>query len=90
MHSLGGVKEELKEQLVSNYKTAEVSEEDMLILGYAAKLTKEAYTIDRAYVDFLKSRGLSEHALHDIVQVTAYFNYVNCLADGLGVELETE
>ncbi|MDF1544034.1 MAG: peroxidase [bacterium] len=90
MHSLGGVKEELKEQLISDYKTADLSDEDKLILGYADKLTTEAYTVDRAYVDFLKSKGLSEHALHDIVQVASYFNYVNRLADGLGVELETE
>jgi len=26
--------------------------------------------------------------LHDIVQVTSYFAYINRLADGLGVELE--
>jgi len=90
LHSLGGAREELKDQLVSDYRTAEISDEDKLILAYAEKLTKEAYTIDIAYIDFLKSHGLSEHALHDIVQVSAYFSYVNILADGLGVELETK
>ena len=34
--------------------------------------------------------GLYRYDIHDIVQVTAYFNYINRIADGLGVDLEPE
>ena len=32
--------------------------------------------------------AFTETAIHDVVQVTAYFNYVHRLGEGLGVELE--
>ncbi len=63
---------------------------DKAILGYAAKLTEEPASISETDVsDFrTKHAELTDHMLHDIVQVVSYFNYVNRLADGLGVELE--
>lgn len=88
MHSLGNVEASLKDRLVSDYKSADISDKDKIILSYAEKITLEAHTIDKAYIDELKRSGLTEHELHDIVQATSYFNYVNRLADGLGVELE--
>lgn len=36
----------------------------------------------------LRAVGLSDGEILDVCQVTAYYNYVNRLADGLGVELE--
>jgi hypothetical protein len=36
----------------------------------------------------LREVGFSDEAILDINQVTAYYAYVNRLADGLGVELE--
>lgn len=95
MRSLGSrdsltVDEELKESLTGDYKKAAVSDLDRLILAYAEKITREAHTIDQAYIDSLKINGLDDRMLHDIVQSTAYFNYVNRLADSLGVELETD
>lgn len=95
MRSLGNrdsltVDEALKEALIGDYKNAAVSDLNRLILAYAEKITREAHTIDQAYIDSLKVKGLDDRMLHDIVQSTAYFNYVNRLADGLGVELETD
>lgn len=39
-------------------------------------------------VHTLRDEGLSDAEILDVCQVTAYYNYVNRLADGLGVELE--
>lgn len=36
----------------------------------------------------LRTAGLKDDEILDVCQVTSYFNYVNRLADGLGVELE--
>jgi uncharacterized peroxidase-related enzyme len=83
------VNENLKAQLIADYRTADISDHDKLILEYAEKITLEPGSIDKDYIDSLKARGLNDPtALHDIVQVAAYFNYVNRLADGLGIELE--
>ncbi|MEK6799164.1 MAG: hypothetical protein AABZ12_09390 [Planctomycetota bacterium] len=38
----------------------------------------------------MRSLGLSDRAINDAVQVVAYFNYINRVADGLGVDLEPE
>ncbi len=88
MRSLGGVDDALKEQLVNDYSTAAISDSDRLILEYAEKITRDPTSVTREYVDSLKEKDMSDQMLHDIVQVAGYFNYVNRLADGLGVELE--
>ena len=88
MRSLGGVDDTLKQQLVSNYRTADITEQDRLILEYAEKITRDATTVTQDYIDGLKGHDMPDHMLHDIVQVASYFAYVNRLADGLGMELE--
>jgi alkylhydroperoxidase family enzyme len=39
-------------------------------------------------VDALRAAGFDDRAIHDICAITAYFAFVNRIADGLGVELE--
>lgn len=43
-----------------------------------------------ADVDALRDVGLDDTAIHDVCTVAAYFNYINRIADGLGVDLEPE
>ena len=90
MRALGNVEDSLKEQLVRDFKSADISDPDKAILDYAAKLTKEPISISGSDVSDFRTAypDLTDHMLHDIVQVVSYFNYVNRLADGLGVELE--
>ena len=90
MRALGNVEDSLKEQLVTDFTSADISDLDKAILNYAVKLTKEPASISGTDVsDFRTAHpDLTDHMLHDIVQVVSYFNYVNRLADGLGVELE--
>ncbi|MCP4684024.1 MAG: peroxidase [bacterium] len=95
MRSLGStegipVDDDLKTQLATNYNTADLSHLNKLILAYAEKITREAHSIDQAYVNFLKSNNLSDQMIHDIAQIAAYYAYVNRIADALGVELESE
>ena len=58
------------------------------MLDYAMKLTRRPAQIGREDVDLLRAAGFSDAGILDICQVTAYYNFVNRLADGLGVELE--
>ena len=43
-----------------------------------------------ADVDRLRAAGFDDRGVHDICSITAYFAYVNRIADGLGVDLEEE
>ena len=38
----------------------------------------------------LETFGFSQNAISDAAQVIGYFNYINRVADGLGVDLEPE
>lgn len=58
------------------------------MLDYAVKLTREPAAIAESDVEGLRRAGFDDRGILDIVLVTAYFNFVNRIADGLGVELE--
>ncbi len=58
------------------------------MLDYAVALTRAPGSMRETDVGALRVVGFEDAAILDICQVTAYYNYVNRLADGLGVELE--
>ena len=58
------------------------------MLDYAVKLTLEPWRVGEGDVERLREVGFDQAAILDICQVACYFNYVNRLADGLGIELE--
>ena len=58
------------------------------MLDYAEKLTRTPAAMTKADVEALRTVGFDDAAILDICQVTAYFAFVNRIADGLGVELE--
>ena len=41
-----------------------------------------------ADLDTLRAHGLDDRTIHDATQVISYFNYINRVADALGVEPE--
>ncbi len=80
--------DELVAQLKADYRSADVSAADRAMLDYVHKLTVTPSAVARADVDKLRQAGFSDSGILDICQITGYFNFVNRLADGLGVELE--
>ena len=60
------------------------------MLDYAVQLTLRPSKMLRADVENLREAGLGDAEILDVCQVTSYYNYVNRLADGLGVEREGE
>jgi len=67
---------------------ADLTDADRAMIDYALTLTRRPHAITRNRVDGLRAHGFDDVAIHDICHVTAYYNYVNRMADGLGVELE--
>ena len=60
------------------------------MLDYAVKLTLTPWTVGEGDVERLRDVGFDQAAILDICQVVCYYNYVNRLAGGLGVELEAD
>ena len=58
------------------------------MLDYAATLTRSPHAVGETDIQRLRDVGCDDTGILDICQVGAYDNYVNRLADGLGVELE--
>jgi len=59
-----------------------------VLLEFAEALTL-APTVDGAgRVARLRAAGWDDRAIHDATQIVAYFNYINRIAEGLGVEPE--
>ena len=72
----------------NDFTTAPLSPVDRALCEYAVKLTRTPNEITRDDVDRLRAMGLSDRAITDAVMVIAYFNFINRVADGLGVDLE--
>ncbi len=58
------------------------------MLDYVVKLTSTPWNVTEEDVDRLREVGFDDTAVLDVCQVASYYNYVNRMADGLGVELE--
>ncbi|RJP31711.1 MAG: peroxidase [Phycisphaerales bacterium] len=76
--------------VATDYRTAALSPPERAALDFAVKLTHAPQRMTAADVEDLRRHGYDDRAIHDLVQVTAYFNYINRIADGLGVDLEPD
>ena len=81
--------EKLPASLASNYRKADLQAADVAMLDYAVKLTRSPGHMTEADVGSLRAQGFDDRAIHDICAITAYYAFVNRIADGLGVELES-
>ena len=55
------------------------------MLNYAAKLTKEPWRVVPADLDKLRNVGFDDRGILQINLIASWFNYINRVADGLGV-----
>jgi len=60
------------------------------LVDLALALTRHPGANAAEYIERVRAEGVTDRGLHDAVNVAAYFNYVNRVALGLGVELEPE
>ena len=79
------------EALIENHQTAFLKPEEELLCQYAALLTSEPSAAkDGAMIAKLKEAGFTDRAILDTTLVVAYFNFVNRLVLGLGIDLEED
>jgi uncharacterized peroxidase-related enzyme len=79
----------LVDNLAADHQRAGLSDAEVAMLDYAVKLTLRPWEMEKEDVLALRRAGFDDTAILDINQVTGYFAYVNRLADGLGVALES-
>jgi uncharacterized protein YciW len=60
------------------------------LCDFAVTLTHQPAAVRESQIDALRSGGWSDAAIHDAIQVIAYFNYINRVADAVGIEGEPE
>jgi uncharacterized peroxidase-related enzyme len=78
----------LVHHVASNWRVAPLRPGVLALLDFAERVTREPADLSRGAVEALRLAGWSDVAIHDAVQVIAYFNYINRVADALGVEPE--
>jgi uncharacterized peroxidase-related enzyme len=82
--------DELLAALERNPAAAPLEQRQRALVDYALKLTSSPQDITVDDIQALRSARLSDSAIHDVSTITAYFNFVNRIASGLGVNLEQE
>ena len=73
------------DRFAADWRTAGLDGPTTALLAYTEKLTVTPQLCDAADIDNLRAAGWDDRAIHDATQVCSYFNYINRIADGLGV-----
>lgn len=76
--------------MAADWRSAGLGALDVALCEFAEKLTREPAAMLALDIEALKGHGLDDAAIHDCIQVVAYFNYINRVADAVHVELEPE
>jgi uncharacterized peroxidase-related enzyme len=71
-----------------DYRTAPISEQDRVMLDYAVKLTRDATQCSPEDHKKLRAVGFDDKGILQITLIAAWFNYINKVADALGVGRE--
>ena len=88
--ALEGGDPSLADAVLADWRRAPLEPVDRALCAYADKLTRKPAAMTEADLQPLRAAGLDDGAIHHAVQVIAYFNYINRVADAVHVELEPE
>ena len=80
--------EDLVKALQDDYTKAPIPEQDRVMLDYVAQLTSDATRITPQHHERLRAAGFDDRAILQITLIASWFNYINRVADALGVGRE--
>jgi uncharacterized peroxidase-related enzyme len=78
----------LAQALQEDYTTAPISAQDRVMLDYVVKLTKDATKVSKDDIEGLRAAGFDDRGILQITLIASWFNYINRVADALGVGRE--
>ena len=76
--------------LQKDYRTAPISEQDKVMVEYVVKVTKDATQCSPADHDKLRAVGFDDRGILQITLIASWFNYINRVADAIGVGRDLE
>jgi uncharacterized peroxidase-related enzyme len=68
-----------------DYREAKLNDADRAMLDFTAKITKNAVSVQPEDLERLRAVGFDERAILQITLIASWFNYINRVADALGV-----
>ena len=71
--------------LQEDYRSAPISAQDRAMLDYVVQLTKDATKISKQDHERLRGAGFDDRGILQITLIASWFNYINRVADALGV-----
>ncbi len=74
--------------LEEDYRNAPISEQDRVMLDYVVQITHDATRISRGDHERLRAVGFDDQGILQITLIASWFNYINRVADALGVGRE--
>ena len=80
----------MAEHAAHDYREAGLAHRVRALCDFAVKVTVDPAKVSRADIDALREQGWSDAAIHDALQVVSYFNYINRIADAVGIDDEPE
>jgi uncharacterized peroxidase-related enzyme len=80
---------ELVDAMKEDPRRAPLGPRERALVDYALKLTREPWNMSEEDLEPLRRVGLQDADILDACQVTGYYAFVNRLAQGLGVEIES-
>jgi uncharacterized peroxidase-related enzyme len=78
----------LIEALRRDYRTAPITEQELAVCDYVVKVTKDAVQCSPTDLDKLRAVGFDDKGILQITLIASWFNYINRVADALGVGRE--
>ena len=76
---------ELARAIRADHRTAPISAQDRVMLDYAQKVTLDSRKITQEDHHLLREAGFDDRAILQITLIAAWFNYINRVANALGV-----
>ena len=77
--------EKLVQALQDDYRAAPITLQDRKMLDFVVKLTRDATQISRQDHEELRAVGFDDRGILQITLIASWFNYINRVADALGV-----
>ena len=74
--------------LEKDYRTAPITPQERVMVDYVVKLTKDATKIWKDDIEGLRAAGFDDRGILQITLIASWFNYINRVADALGVGRE--
>ena len=79
---------ELVEALENDYTAAPITPQERVMVDYVVKLTKDATRVRKDDIEGLRAAGFDDRGILQITLIASWFNYINRVADALGVGRE--